>query len=129
MGLWDSFWEFFWFLFSIYIFIAFLAILFWIVGDLFRDKGLSGWLKALWIVALFAFPLLASLVYLIARGRGMAARSMRDEATRQVEQADYIRSVAGPSASDEIAKAHSLLDAGTITAEEYASIKEKALAT
>jgi len=39
---------------------------------------------------------------------------------------EYIRSVAG-SPADEIARAKALLDAGTITTEEYAALKAKAL--
>lgn len=127
MNWWESFWEFFWFLFWIYAFIAFLTILFSVFADLFRDKELSGWLKAIWVVFLVFLPFLSVLVYLIARGRGMADRGMRHASERQDAQAAYIRSVAGSSASEEISKARALLDAGTITAEEYALIKERAL--
>jgi hypothetical protein len=68
------------------------------------------------------------LVYLIARGRGMAERSAREQ--RQVQRAtdDYIKQVAGASPADEIAKAKQLLDNGTITQDEYASLKAKILA-
>ena len=40
---------------------------------------------------------------------------------------EYIRSVATASPSDEIAKAKSLLDAGTINQQEYEAIKTRAL--
>jgi len=52
----------------------YLMILFHIIGDLFRDRELSGWWKALWMIALIVFPFLTALIYLIARGRGMAER-------------------------------------------------------
>jgi len=39
----------------------------------------------------------------------------------------YIRTVAGTSPAQEIAQAKALLDAGTITAEEFARLKAKAV--
>ena len=56
---------------------------------------------------------------------------MGDRAAAQAQKAqaatdEYIRSVAG-SPADEIARAKSLLDAGTISADEYAKLKAKAL--
>src|ERR671918_453913 len=67
--IWTSIWIFFLIMF-IWVFIA-------IVSDLFRDNELSGAAKAVWVVALIIFPLLGSLVYLIARGQGMTERSAR----------------------------------------------------
>ena len=50
------------------------------------------------------------------------------EARRAQEAANaYIQQVAGSSPSEEIAKAKALLDAGTITPDEYSLIKAKAL--
>ena len=127
----DSFWDLFWWFFWIYVWVALLMILFSIVVDIFRDHSLNGWGKALWIVFLVLFPFLAILVYMIARGRGMAQRSNREAAEVQGAQDDYIRNVAGSSSSssDEIAKAKALLDAGTISQGEFDTIKAKALAS
>jgi hypothetical protein len=49
----------------------------------------------------------------------------------QAAQAEYIRSVAstGSSAADQIASAKSMLDAGTITQDEFNALKAKALAS
>jgi ABC-type multidrug transport system fused ATPase/permease subunit len=119
--------SFFWTLFWIVVLIGYLMTLFSIITDLFRDHELSGWMKAVWLVFLFFLPVLTALVYLIARGEGMARRSQR-VAQRQQESVDaYIRDVAGGSAA-EIAKAKELLDAGTINAEEFEKLKAKALA-
>lgn len=123
-SLWDAFWLFFW----IFAFVAYLMALFSVIGDLFRDRELSGWWKALWILALFVLPFLTLLVYLIARGDGMARRNVKAVREQQESAEEYIKTVAGTSPADEIARAKALLDAGTITAEEYEALKAKALA-
>ncbi len=130
MSLWDSFWGIFWWTIWFFAFVAYLWVVFAIISDLFRDHELNGWWKALWIVFLIFLPFLTSLVYLIARGRGMAERSLRDAASARRETDAYIRETAGVSASpsDEIAKAKALADAGTITEQEYQLLKAKALA-
>jgi hypothetical protein len=108
-------------------FISYLFALFAVVGDLFRDRNLSGWWKAVWIILLIWIPFLTLLVYLIVRGAGMGERAEAVAKQQQAAADDYIRSVAG-SPSDEIARAKALLDAGTISADEYAALKAKALA-
>ena len=125
----DSFWDLFWWFFWIYVWVALLMILFSIVVDIFRDHSLNGWGKALWIVFLVVFPFIAILVYMIARGRGMALRSNREAADVRSAQDDYIRNVAGASSADEIAKAKALLDAGTISQSEFDLLKSKAVGT
>lgn len=128
-GFWGSFWDIIWWFFTIFIFFAYLMVLFSIITDLFRDHKLSGWWKAVWIVFLLFFPIVTALVYLIARGRGMGQRSQAQAKQLQDAQAEYIKSVTGQASSpaEEIAKAKSLLDAGTITAAEYEALKAKAL--
>ncbi len=123
-----GFWDFLVWLLWAYVFFAYLMVLFSIFADIFRDRDLHGGWKAVWIVFLIFVPILAALVYLIARGSGMAARSAAHMARAQQDADSYIRSVAGGSASDEIAKASELLAAGSITADEYQALKAKALA-
>jgi hypothetical protein len=123
-----SFWDIVWFIIISYALVAYLVALFHIIGDIFRDDELSGWLKATWVVALCFLPFLTAIVYLIARGRGMAERSAERAATRQSAQDAYIRQVAGRSTpSDEIAQARALFDAGAISESEYEALKSKAL--
>lgn len=127
MSIWESFWDIIWWFFWVFVFVSYLMVLFNIVADLFRDHTLNGWWKAVWIIFLIFVPFLTALVYLIARGSGMAQRGAAQAKEIQSAQSDYIKHVAGTSPSDEIAKAKSLLDAGTITQGEYESIKAKAL--
>lgn len=110
--------------------IGYFFVLFSIIGDLFRDRKLNGWFKAIWILFLLFFPIITALIYLIARGRGMNNRSQSQAKDFKDAQDEYIRSVAGtftPSPADEIAKAKSLLDSGTISQAEYENLKNKAL--
>jgi hypothetical protein len=127
----DSFWDFFWLLVWTFFFVMYLMVLFQIIADLFRDKDLSGWWKALWIIFLIIFPFLAAIVYLIARGRSMAERQAGQMREAQVATDQYIKSVAsqGSSPADQIASAKSLLDSGAITQQEFEQLKAKALAS
>lgn len=126
----DSFWEFLWIVIVSFLFVAYLMMLFHIFADIFRDDALGGWGKALWSVFLIFMPFLGALVYLIARGSGMAERSMAQMQQVQADQADYIRTVAGSatSAADQVAQAKQLLDSGAITPQEFEAMKAKALA-
>lgn len=127
MSFWGSFWDIIVWFFLAFIFISYLFALFAVIADLFRDRALNGWWKAVWIIFLIFVPFLTVLVYLIARGSGIAERS-NAEATNARSAADaYIQQVAGTSPSEEIAKAKALLDSGTITAAEYDTIKAKVL--
>ena len=124
-----GFWDFLWLLFWSYVFVAYLILLFHIIGDVFRDRDLGGFAKALWMIFLIVAPFLSALIYLIARGRGMAERQAGAARQAQAETEQYIQSVAGaPNPADQIASAKALLNDGTITEAEYQQLKVKALA-
>jgi hypothetical protein len=124
-----NFGDFFWLLIWSFFIVCYLMILFQILGDLFRDKELSGWWKALWIIALIFVPFLSALIYLIARGRGMAERQAGEMRQAQAATDSYIQEVAGRSnPADQIATAKNLLDQGTITQTEFDRLKAAALA-
>ena len=122
-------WQVFWLMVEAFFFVAYLVILFQIVGDLFRDRQLSGGGKALWLLLLLVLPWLGALIYLVARGRGMTERAQAAFAERRAEADEYIRTTAGTSPAQEIAAAQQLLSSGAITPDEFARLKAKALAT
>ncbi len=124
----DSFWSWFWLLIWWFVFFAYLVILFQILTDLFRDHTLSGWWKAVWIVFLIVFPFITALVYVIARGNGMAERQGRAVRQAKADTDTYIREVAGKSPAEHIKDAKALLDAGVIDQAEFDQLKAKALA-
>lgn len=121
-------WDFVWFFFWIFASVAYLIALFSVIGDLFRDRKLNGWLKALWIIFLVFLPFVTILVYLIARGGSMAERQQQSAAQMQQVADEYIRQAAGRSPAEEIAQARALLDAGSISQAEYDQLKAQALA-
>ena len=126
----ENFWSIIWVVIWSFVFVAYLFVLFYILTDLFRDHQLSGWWKALWIIFLIFAPYLTALVYVIARGKGMAERRQAQYKAAQQAQQAYIKEVAGNGgAADQIATAKSLLDAGTISQAEFDQIKAKALAS
>ncbi|MCB0920856.1 MAG: PLDc N-terminal domain-containing protein [Actinobacteria bacterium] len=113
-----------------FVFMAYLILVFVIVGDLMRDHELSGWWKAVWIVALILIPWLTGLLYIIVRGKGMAQRSADEAARIQKAQAEYIKQVSGnDDPATQIANAKKLHDEGVINDQEFADLKAKALAS
>ncbi|MET0315784.1 MAG: SHOCT domain-containing protein [Rhodococcus fascians] len=123
----DSFWDFLWLIVVSFAFVAYLMVLFSIIGDLFRDHKSSGWAKAVWVLFLIIAPFLTALVYIIVKGGDMTKRQVRALQHAKDEQEQYIKQVAGRTSAEEIAHAKELLDAGTITEEEFAQLKAKAL--
>jgi hypothetical protein len=124
----NSFGDFFWLLVWAFVFGCYLVVLFQIIVDLFRDQDLSGWWKAVWIVFLIIAPFLSVLIYVIARGRGMAERY---QAAKGPQEADtYVPPpiIHMPNPADQITSAQTLLDQGAITQAEFDQLKQKALA-
>ena len=124
----SNFWDIVLLMLSMFVMVAYLLILFQIVLDLFRDRELGGVTKVLWMIGLFVLPVFTAIVYIIARGRGMADQQRATVERARSETDAYIRSVAGKSPAEQIADAKALLDNGTITQEEFARLKSKALA-
>ena len=124
----SNFWDVLGWIFSTFVFVAYMMVLFQVVVDLFRDHSLAGGWKAVWILGLVFLPVFTAVIYVIARGRGMAERQRSVQERVKSDTDAYIRHVAGQSPAEQIASAKALLDAGTITANEFARLKAKALA-
>ena len=123
----ENFWSIIWIVIWSFVFVAYLFVLFYILTDLFRDHELSGWWKALWILFLIFAPYLTALVYVIARGRGMAERNAAARGGGGAPEEDGYRPSASSTPAADIAQAKELLDAGTISQGEYEALKSKAL--
>lgn len=120
---------FFWSMFMLFIWIAWIMLVFRIIIDIFRDRDLGGAGKALWVLFVAFLPFLGVLVYLISRGNGMAQREL-DQAVAQKEAfEEYVRSTAGGGGTaDELAKLADLKAQGVISEDEFAAQKAKLLA-
>jgi hypothetical protein len=116
-----------WTMIIFFLWVIWIWFLIAILSDVFRRHDISGGKKAVWTVFIIFLPLVGALAYVIVNGDGMAQRNVKESKQAQERMDDYVRSVAGGSAS-EIEKAKQLLDSGAITADEYASLKAKALA-
>ena len=123
----SNFWDMVWLMISTFFFVAYLIIMFQIVVDLFRDHELGGFAKVLWVIGLIFIPVLTAIIYIIARGSGMAARQQATMQKAKTDTETYIKTVAGKSPAADIAEAKALLDGGTITQAEFARLKAKAL--
>ena len=105
--------------------IFFFVVWFWLLivvfAYLFRRHDISGWTKAIWVIALIVFSYFAILAYLIFQGRGMAERNVQ-----QAQQArDELRRVVGFSVADELQKLDGLKKAGSITDAEFARLRAR----
>ena len=106
---------------AIFAFVVWFWLLVVIYGDLFRRHDISGWGKALWVIALVLFSYFGILAYLITQGSGMAERN-----AQQAQQArDELRRVVGYSAADEITKLDQLKKSGSITDDEFRRLRAK----
>ncbi|MDL9998934.1 SHOCT domain-containing protein [Variovorax sp. J22P240] len=124
----SNFWDLILLMLSTFVMVAYLFVLFQIVVDMFRDPDLGGGSKVLWLVGLIFLPGLTAIVYIVARGRGMAERQRASMQRAKSDTDAYIRQVAGKSPAEQITDAKALLDAGTISQDEFAKLKAKALA-
>jgi phospholipase D-like protein/putative oligomerization/nucleic acid binding protein len=114
---------------EIFVFAAWLMILFTIVGDLFRDHGMSGLGKAAWIVFLIFVPFLGTLIYLIVRGSGMRERALAQQQEVQSQLDAYVKqTVGGGSAADELTKLAKLHDDNKLSDAEFERAKAKIVA-
>ena len=123
----SNFWDTVLLMVSTFFFVAYLIVLFQVVVDLFRDSEMGGGSKVIWLIGLIFLPVLTALIYILARGRGMADRQRAALRSAKADTDAYIREVAAKSPADQIADAKKLLDAGTINGDEFARLKAKAL--
>ena len=122
--------DLFWTMFMIFLWVVWIWLLITIFIDIFRDKELNGFAKAMWILFVLVLPFLGVLVYVIVRGTSMHERQAQQAASREEAAVAYIQETAGADtgSADEIAKLVQLHKDGVLTDEEFAAQKAKALA-
>src|SRR5438045_9234261 len=81
--------------FAVFLFVLWFWLLIIVISDLFRRHDISGWVKAIWVIALIVFPYLGIFAYLITQSRGLYERS-----GQQAQQArDDLQALRGLSVS------------------------------
>jgi predicted PurR-regulated permease PerM len=120
---------FFWSMLIIFLWIAWLMLLFRIIADVFRNRDMSGVAKAFWLLFIIFLPFLGVCIYLIANGQDMANRDLAQMQAQQEAFDAYVKTTAGSaSAADELAKLADLQAKGVLSAEEFAAQKARLLA-
>lgn len=96
--------------------------------DIFRSHDLGGWGKAGWLIFVVVLPFLGVLVYLIARGRKMTDREVRQAQAQDEAFRAYARQTAHETGTaDELTKLADLRDRGVISQAEFEQGKERVL--
>lgn len=107
--------------FAVFIFVLWLWLFITVAGDLFRRQDVSGWGKVLWVLLLIVLPYIGIFAYILTQGGGMAERNQAR--SRQVR--DDLRQMVGFSAADEIDKLNRLRAVGSISDQEYATLRAR----
>jgi hypothetical protein len=119
--------DVFWSMIIFFFWVIWIWIVITVLIDVFRRDDIGGFTKALWVIFVVILPWLGVLIYLIAQHDGMRDRSIKQAQAQRQAFDDRVRDAAGGGAAGEIAKAKALLDAGTITQQEFDALKAKAL--
>src|SRR5262245_12188498 len=106
-----SFWNFLADVVTVFLFVVWFWLLITVFSDLFRRHDISGWGKALWVIALLLFPYFGVFIYLITQSTRMAERNIQ-----QAQQTrDVLRQAVGFSVADEIRNVDELNKSGAIS--------------
>lgn len=128
----ENFLDILLFTFWFFLIFTYIRLIFIVIGDLFMDKDVKGLARFAWAMFILFLPFFGLLTYLCIRGPGMAQRQTERLEATKAAQDEYIRNAAGTggakSPAEQIASAKELLEAGTITQEEFDVMKLKALA-
>jgi hypothetical protein len=118
-----------WTMFIFFAWVIWFWLLITIFADIFRRTDIHGGKKTLWCIFVIVTPFIGVFVYLISQSKGMNERSLQSAQKARHQTDEYIRSVAADDPASQIAQAKQLLDSGAINAQEFDSLKQKALAT
>jgi predicted PurR-regulated permease PerM len=119
---------FFWSVLILFLWIAWILLVFRIIADIFTNKRMGGVAKAFWLIFVVIVPFLGVFIYICVHGGSMAQNEMEAAQRQQASFDEYVRQTAGSSSSaDELAKLAKLKEQGVITDAEFAAQKAKLL--
>lgn len=122
-GLWDVVVSMFWFM----LLVAWFWMIMHVLADLFRDREMGGFAKALWALFIVIVPWLGVLIYILVRGDSMNAREQQRAREQQENMRAYLQGTAEPGLSQQLRELTELRDSGVLTPAEYEQAKAKAL--
>ncbi len=116
----------------LFLWMAWIMLVFRIIGDIFRSDDLGGVAKAGWTLLILVIPWLGALIYVIARGTSRYSRDAKQaEASRDAVAQWIARSpsvAAGSSPADQLSELAELHRSGDLTDAEWEQQKAKVLA-
>jgi len=107
----------------VFLFVVWFWLLITIFADLFRRHDIGGGMKTLWFIFVILFSFLGIIVYLLTQHEGMADRNVQQMKAEQQQ----LRQIVGVTPADELIKLDQLKASGSITDEEYQTMKAKAI--
>ncbi len=120
--------DLFWTMLMLFLWIAWITVVFSVIMDIFRNHDMGGFAKAIWVFFVIVLPWLGVIAYLIVNGDGMAQRSMAVAQQQDQAARAYIRDAASVSTADELQKLSRLQSEGVLSEAEFAAQKAKLLA-
>lgn len=107
----------------VFLFVVWFWLLITIFADLFRRHDIGGGAKTLWFIFVILFSFLGIIVYLLTQHEGMAQRNMQ----QMKQEQEQLRQIVGTSSADELKKLDDLKAAGSLTDEEYQTMRAKVI--
>jgi hypothetical protein len=119
----------FWSMVWLFLWIAWIFLLFRVIADLFRSHDMSGWAKALWAIFVVLAPFLGVFIYLIVRGHSMAERDVQQAQHQEAAFRAYVQDAAssGGGTAEQLSKLADLKAQGVLTDAEFEAQKAKLL--
>src|SRR5215213_175082 len=122
----------FWTMVWVFLWVAWLMLLFRVIIDIFRSRDLGGFSKALWAIFVIVVPFLGVFAYLLARGHSMGDRQFEEARAHEAAFRGYVQEAASSNGNggtaDELSKLAGLRSQGVITEAEFEREKSKVLA-
>ena len=120
----------FWTMLILFLWFAWIMLVFRVIMDVFRNDEMGGVAKALWLLFVIIVPWFGVLIYLIVNGGDMNRRADEDAQASEAAAQAYIRQVAGASGgtADQLSKLADLHSAGQLSDAEYDQAKARVVA-
>jgi type VI protein secretion system component VasK len=89
----NPFVEMLWAVLIACLWVAWFALLFRVIRDIFRRRDLSARVMTTWIVVAILLPFLGVFAYMATQKDGMTERKLARAAAREVEDAEFLRDI------------------------------------